>query len=118
MDRAGRILVVDDNPRWRDLLREVLEPQGFLVDTAATAIQAYERLSEALYHLLVLDIRMEDSDESNVEGMDLLKKLKDEKFIDDKDQERTNELHIIMLSAYGTKDQMRKSFRDFKVEDF
>jgi CheY-like chemotaxis protein len=118
MGRAGRILVVDDNERWRDLLSEVLEQQGFLVDTASTAVEALEHIAQAFYHLLILDIRMEDADDSNVEGMDLLAKLKEKKFIDDKDQDRVNELHIIMLSAYGTKDQMRKSFRDFNVEDF
>jgi CheY-like chemotaxis protein len=118
MERAGRILVVDDNPRWRDLLSESLQQYGFHVDTAATAEEVLRRLFETFYHLLVLDIRMEDADESNVDGMDLLKVLHQQGLTSTREQGRINDLHVIMLSAFGTKAQMRKAFRDYKVEDF
>src|SRR5215217_2607545 len=108
MQRAGRILVADDNPRWRDALHEVLEQQGFLVDTASTPVQVLERLSQELYHLITLDIRFEDADESNAGGMDLLEEFGKQKLIGEKGSDRGNELHIIMLTAHGTKDQQRK----------
>jgi DNA-binding response OmpR family regulator len=110
MERAGRVLVVDDNERWRELLSETLQQHGFHADVAATTDEAQERLVATFYHLLVLDIRMEDADPNNVEGMTLLQRLRQQGLADD--------LHVIMLSAYGTREQMRASFRDFRVEDF
>jgi CheY-like chemotaxis protein len=110
MERPGRILIVDDNERWRTLLQEILEPGGFRVDTAGTVAEALRRMDESFYHLLVLDIRMEDDDATNVEGMDLLRSLET---IGGADAVR-----VIMLSAYGSKEQMREAFRDRHVEDF
>lgn len=110
MNRQGRILVVDDKPRWRDLLQETLESGGYMVDTAATLAEARRRLSDSFYHLLVLDIRLEDDDEANAEGMDLLRSVDDFGGVD--------AVKVIMLSAFGTREQMREAFRDRRVEDF
>lgn len=110
MNRQGRILVVDDKPRWRDLLQETLEGGGYKVDTAASLAEARRRLSDAFYHLLVLDIRLEDDDEANAEGMDLLRSLDDFGGVD--------AVKVIMLSAFGTRKDMREAFRDRRVEDF
>jgi CheY-like chemotaxis protein len=110
MSRQGRILVVDDEERWRNVLSDTLQHGGFRVDAAATTTQALERLTETFYHLLVLDIRMEDIDPDNQEGMSLLREL-----------DRLglgSAMQVIMLSAYGTKEQMREAFRQYEVADF
>ena len=116
MERKGRILVVDDNERWRELLTETVEQHGFYVDAVATTKEALKQLSDTFYHLLVLDIRMEDADESNTQGMTLLQILKERGLIDH--EVPLSAVHVIMLSAHGTKDQMRAAFRDYRVEDF
>jgi CheY-like chemotaxis protein len=110
MKRAGRILAVDDNRRWRELLSETLQQSGYYVDTAASYAEASQRLSDALYHLLILDIRLEDADEENNEGMDLLRQIKQ--------HGPDDALRVIILSAFGTKSQMREAFRDHHVADF
>lgn len=110
MMRRGRILVVDDLERWRKLLPKVLGPHGFQVDIASTILEAKDRLRESFYHALVLDIRMDDPDQENVEGMSLLEWLWEQGISD--------ATAIIMLSAYGTKEQMRAAFRRHKVADF
>ncbi len=109
MNRQGRILIVDDLERWREIISHTLRCSGFHVDTAATTGQAWERLAKTFYHLLVLDISMDDTDQTNVEGMELLQTL-DENF--------GPAVAIIMLSAHGTKEQMREAFRDYSVIDF
>src|SRR5437868_4068496 len=116
MERKGRILVVDDNERWHEVLSEPLEQHGFHVDAVATTQEALKRLSDTFYHLLVLDIRTEDANENNTEGMTLLQILNERGLIDH--EAPLSAVHVIMLSAYGTKDQMRAAFRDYKVEDF
>jgi CheY-like chemotaxis protein len=110
MSRQRRILVMDDQKRWRDILSDTLRSGGFHVDAVETRAQALGRLAEAFYHLLVLDIRMDDLDASNVEGMDLLREL-DRRGL-------SAATGVIMLSAYGTKEQMRTAFRQHKVADF
>lgn len=110
MSRAGRILIVDDEERWRKVLSQTLENDGFYVEVAATLDQALECLDKTLYHLLVLDIRMKHADPSNVQGMHLLHILKDRGL--------STALKVIMLTAYGSLDQMREAFRDYEVADF
>lgn len=110
MKRPGRILVVDDAERWRTTLSEILEQGDYRTDTAATVAEAKRCLSQHLYHLIVLDIRMEDTDESNTEGMTMLDYLKA--------TYPGESIRIIMLSAFGTKEQMRIAFRDHTIDDF
>lgn len=110
MDRQARILVLDDLERWREQLLEILQRAGFLATTASTASEAIQKLNETLYHILILDIRLVDVDPTNEEGIDLLGEL---------DKRGLSEAtKIIVLSAYGTKDQMRTAFKDHKVADF
>jgi CheY-like chemotaxis protein len=110
MNRQGRILVVDDLAKWRRALSSALQRGNFHVDTATTASEAMRRLEENAYHLLVLDIRMEALDPSNEEGMDLLRMLAE--------QGLDKAIGIIILSAYGTKEQMREAFMHSHVIDF
>lgn len=110
MSRRGRILVVEDLPSWRDALSDILDEGGYHVDTAASRVEALNLLRTKTYHLIVLDIRMEETDQNNAEGMDVLAFL---------EQHGLNDaLEVIMLSAHGTKEQMRESFRHYKVADF
>src|SRR5437764_1734006 len=109
-NRQGRVLIVDNLPQWRDALVAMLRESNYHADAAATITEALEQLDESFYHVLVADIRMEEIDESNIDGMDLLGEL---------DKRGLSEAtKVIMLSAYGTKEQMRTSFRDYKVADF
>src|ERR1700694_1760543 len=110
MSRQGRILVVDDSQDWRDQLVETLRGGGFSVDGASTANEALEKLNEAPYHVMVLDIVMEESDLSNEDGLRLLHYLDEHRL--------TEATKVIMLSAYGNTDRMRTSFKDYKVADF
>jgi CheY-like chemotaxis protein len=110
MTKPVRILIVDDEEKWRERLSKTLERGGFQVEALATKKQALERLSETFYHLLVLDIRLEDTNQSNIEGMQLLDKL--DEF------DLGGAMKVMMLSAYGTKEQMREAFRNHKVTDF
>lgn len=110
MSRQGRILIVDDLIQWREALVETVQMAGFYADTASSANQAREKLQETFYHLLLLDTRLDDSDSTNQDGINLLVEL------------RKRELHeatsVIMISAYGNKEQTRKAFREHEVADF
>ncbi|NQV48233.1 MAG: response regulator [Rhodospirillaceae bacterium] len=57
-DDLPHILVVDDDDRLRELLRQFLSENGFRVSTASDAADARARLSGLVFDLLVLDLMM------------------------------------------------------------
>lgn len=106
----GRILVVDDLKNWREQLVEALQHAGYYTNAASSIEEAATLLKERLYHVLVLDVRMESSDPNNIEGIELLRELNQ--------QGLTKAIKIIIISAYGTKEQTRDAFKEFEVADF
>lgn len=110
MNRRGCVLIVDDDEDWCEELTEILQREGFQVDSAPTIAKALELLDDAIYHLLVVDIRMNEADQTNEDGINLLKEL---------DSRGLNEAtKVIMLSAYGTKERTRTAFKKYQVADF
>ena len=54
----SHILVVDDDEGIRSLLKQFLNENGYLVNTASNALEAKEKVSLIKFDLLVLDIMM------------------------------------------------------------
>jgi len=110
MRRQGHILIIDDQPEWRDELPEILERAGYHAVAVPTISDALKLLDQNLYHVLIVDIRMNASDQTNVEGIELLREL---------GKQGLNEASkVIMLSAYGDIEKMRTAFKDYEVADF
>jgi two-component system KDP operon response regulator KdpE len=55
---AGRILVVDDDPQIRRVMRVALTRQGYEVDDAKTGEEALEKLQAPRFDLVMLDMNM------------------------------------------------------------
>lgn len=83
----GGVLVVDDEPDLLTLYELTLLRAGHEVDTAASVAEAWERLSERVYRLVITDMRLPDGS-----GMDLMQRL---------EQARRPE-RIIVITAYGS----------------
>ncbi len=59
--RGTSILVVEDNGINREVAREILENEGFLVDTASNGLEAYNILKDGgsqKYNLVLMDLQM------------------------------------------------------------
>jgi len=56
--RRGAILLVDDHPQIRRVLRTALIAKGYEVDDACNGEEAFEKLREAKYDVVLLDINM------------------------------------------------------------
>lgn len=67
----GTILYVEDNPDNRNLIRRVLNAEGYAVVEAAHAAQAIEKLETEVIDLILMDINMPD-----VDGYTLTAKIK------------------------------------------
>jgi two-component system OmpR family response regulator len=83
---STRILIVDDDAGIRSLVASFLEKHGFQVDAAGHPAEMRERLAQADYALIVLDVMMPGED-----GLSALREL-----------QRVGGPPVIMLSAVGT----------------
>ncbi len=110
MGKQGRILIVDNLSVWCEELVEILQGHGYYADSVSTIADALKHLSESFYHVLVADIRMQDTDQSNIDGLTLLAELEKSGL-----SEATK---VIMLSAYGTLEQMSEAFANHRVANF
>ncbi len=58
MKEPRRILVVDDDDTFRELVEATLGDEGYAVDTAPNGLAALEVASRFRPHLILLDLRM------------------------------------------------------------
>ena len=79
------ILVVDDDDRIRELVKEYLEEKKFLVTSAKDAFDAKKKLEIIKFDIIILDIMMPGKS-----GLDLTKEIKE-----------NNPIPIILLTAKG-----------------
>ena len=79
------ILVVDDDDRIRELVKEYLNDNGFIVSIGNSAEEAKIKLSYFKFDLIVLDVMMPGQD-----GFELTKEIK-----------KNSNLPIILLTAKG-----------------
>ena len=66
-----RILIVEDHADSAEFLRVLLEPEGYIVQTAATGQRAREIVSAAHPDIILMDLMLPD-----VEGLDLLREFR------------------------------------------
>jgi len=64
-----KILIVDDRPNWRTTLETLLKSYGYAVTVAANIFEALEALEQGPYHAAILDVRLDDFDDDNREGL-------------------------------------------------
>ena len=70
-----RILIVEDNEFNMKLFADVLEYQHYSVEKAYDGLEAYDKIKNNKYDLIVLDIQL-----PKLDGFSLLNKLQNENF--------------------------------------
>jgi DNA-binding NtrC family response regulator len=107
-----KILVVDDERDIREGLKELLESEGYKVDTAVDGTDAIEKVRSLKYQIVITDIMM-----PKMSGIELLEKTKHiSPFIE-----------VIMITGYSTLERaleciekgaisyIEKPFKEFDV---
>src|SRR6516225_3504501 len=97
-----RILVIEDEARITEILREALSRAGFTVDSATRCAEARETLSLTAYDAAVLDLGLPDGD-----GRELLADL----------QPSRNKIPVLVLTARDTVED-RVSGLDAGADDY
>ncbi|MDZ7360446.1 MAG: response regulator [candidate division KSB1 bacterium] len=64
-----KILIVDDRSNWRTTLETLLKSYGYAVTVAANVLEASEALEQGPYNTAILDVRLDDFDDENREGL-------------------------------------------------
>ena len=85
---TSQLLLIDDDLRLTDMVGGYLRHNGFEVDTAGSLAAGRERLKQANYDALLLDLMLPDGD-----GLDFTRELRS--------QPRTRRLPLLMLTARG-----------------
>ncbi len=106
MNKNSHILIVDDDNRIRELIKEYLEEKNFIVSTANDAEEASEKIKLVDFEIIVLDIMMPGES-----GLALTKKLR-----------KNISTPIILLTAKGEVDDriigLESGADDYLVKPF
>lgn len=82
-----KVMLIDDDREFLDILAERLEIRGFEVVPFVSAQKALERLQQAAFDVVILDLQMPEMD-----GLQTLERL----------SEMATDLPIILLTAHAT----------------
>ncbi|MDY0190232.1 MAG: sigma-54 dependent transcriptional regulator [Desulfuromonas sp.] len=89
MSAVTKLLIIDDEPALRHLLRTILEERGYVIEEAANGKEALASLATTSFALILCDIRMPQLD-----GLGFIRQA----------LAADAGLTIIMMSAYGSVD--------------
>ena len=105
----GKVLIVDDYSDWRDMLSGLLEREGHQTEAVGTLADATNYINDNKeLDLVVLDIRLVETEENNEDGMRLLAEIR----------KRLPFTRVVMVTGYGTMETQRKAFKEFQAFDF
>ena len=107
MDEKMRIMIVDDEKIVRESLFHWFEKGGHAVVTAASGLEALEKLRDSAYDLMFVDIKMPGMD-----GIELLGRIKAE----------YPDTAVVIITAYGSIESaisaMKKGAGDYLLKPF
>lgn len=90
----ARILIIEDDEEMRSLLEDFLKDEGYETDSANSGSEAFGKLAQEPFDLVITDIRM-----PGLSGLDILSAVK--KF--------QMEIPVIVITAFGGEQVYRRS---------
>lgn len=102
------VLIVDDQPNWRELFSDLLEDEY-----EVTGAGNYEEALRALDQdpplcVAVVDVRLDDKDPANEDGLRLIERI----------NQRKAGTKTVIVTGYPAIRTVRKAFRDLKVFEY
>ena len=84
-----KILVIDDQYSDRELAKDILEQQNYIVDVASSGKEAIEKLKKDRYDVVLTDLMMPE-----IDGLQIVKFVKENNY----------DTEVIVMTAYATID--------------
>jgi signal transduction histidine kinase len=103
----AKVLVLDDDPRWRRTISEGLEKRGLAVDSAGTIDEATRFLKDREYDLALIDIQIGPNFGSANTGLKIAQLVRD----------RNPDSLVIVISGNAGRSQLQNAFT-LGVDDF
>lgn len=98
---SAKLLVVDDIKDWQKTISGVLQDKGYDVTSAGSMADALKSLETNHYDLALLDLRLDETDEDNTDGLKLAEIIKD----------RWPAVKIMIVTGYGTPEILQKAMQ-------
>ncbi|HOG16602.1 MAG: Transcriptional regulatory protein ZraR [Syntrophaceae bacterium PtaU1.Bin231] len=102
-----RMLIVEDDEKMRDGLRDIMRKEGYAVDVAACGEDALSQIRKENYELILSDLKL-----PGIGGMDVLRAVK----------QYDADVTFIVITAYGTVDSavlaMKSGAEDYVTKPF
>jgi CheY-like chemotaxis protein len=108
MNTVKRILIVEDREDHQKIFQEVVSSLGYQPEIAATKEESFMKLNRMSFHVALVDLRLDETDDTNWDGFKVLARIK-----------AMNEgTQMIVLTNFGEVEQSSEAFREYKVFDF
>jgi two-component system response regulator PilR (NtrC family) len=95
-EHKSKILVIEDEKNMREILKILLEGEGYKVSTATDGVEGLGWINREIFDLIITDIKM-----PGLDGFQVLKKA----------QELSPETLVIMITAFGTTESAIESMK-------
>jgi len=103
-----KIIAIDDQKNWRDLLSDALESKGYQVFTAENTEEGKKIIKNNDFDLAIIDMRLIDNDTGNLEGMRFLKEIKT----------LYPKMKAVILTGYSDENQKNKAIGYYKADGY
>ena len=97
MSANAHVLLIDDDHGTRDLLKEVLQKEGYTIDEAKTGHEALAQARAFPFDVVLADLRLPD-----VDGIEVLRTL----------HALDSDLPVIVMTAFGSMETAVEAIRD------
>ena len=87
MDKKANILIIDDDEAILDSCRQVLDKEGYAVETAKNGSEGLKIFNEEFFHLVFCDLKM-----PGIDGMEVVKKIR----------EKSPETPVVVITGFGS----------------
>lgn len=97
----GHVLIVDDLPDWRATLSGLLLDEGYDVHSVSSRAEALKAVADRHFDVAVLDVRLDEADEDNRDGLKLMYEIK----------EKVSDIAVIILTGYAEVEMVQEALQ-------
>ncbi len=100
---AAEILIIDDNPDIRNIIKDLIEEAGFKTRVAANYNQALAEIDKKLPDVAIIDVKLDKGDNDGIELLSHIKK-------------KNKDIPVIIISGHANIEMAIKSLKSGAFE--
>jgi DNA-binding NtrC family response regulator len=97
MREKNRILIIEDDKRLREVLKKILNREGFDVEISGDGASGITEIKQGFFDIALTDLKM-----PGIDGMEVLKAIK----------KISPQTYVIIMTAYGTIDSAVEAMKN------